>query len=515
VGAAYLLLLAVKFDRLIASTYLNADAASAPVIGQLYGGSPAHRQVILGELEWFSTLIFELATRWMPLHRQIWEAAPYALVLASVALIAWGAFKVGGRWAGAMTGVVLLCASPRVIYLVFSLDDHSPTWFSLALLAGVLVLFESQTARLKPWLIALLVIVVGVTVGVNAASDVTLLAAGVAPVLLAAAGTWILAPGRHQARAWWLTVATMAIAGVSDVATRTVMRHQSVTIPTVIVHNQLAAAEAVSANFKWWWQSLMVLGNGNFFGERLTFTSTLELTCALLTILAVALIPRFTWRELAHALELRSTGAPRAATRTAWILYWSSSAVLLSAGFIFSSNPQSIASSRFLLGVLYAAAALVPLMVRRSVLARAAITAGCTIFAFTGLVSLLQNQAIPAATDSFQNTYAQVERIAAREHLTVGYADYWDATPLTWITHFRVKAYPVQNCGTNLCVFDLHIITSWYIPRANQRTFLITNTAQPIPATPSPILGKPSATYQIGTLTMYVYPYDIASRLLP
>jgi hypothetical protein len=78
-----------------------------------------------------------------------------------------------------------------------------------------------------------------------------------------------------------------------------------------------------------------------------------------------------------------------------------------------------------------------------------------------------------------------------------------------------VRAYPVDDCGSNLCVFYLHTISSWYLPRARQRTFLITNTAQPIPATPTPSLGRPSAVYRIGTLTMYVYPYDIASRIRP
>jgi hypothetical protein len=48
-----------------------------------------------------------------------------------------------------------------------------------------------------------------------------------------------------------------------------------------------------------------------------------------------------------------------------------------------------------------------------------------------------------------------------------------------------------------------------------QRTFLLTNSVQPIPAAPMPILGKPSTVHQIGTITMYVYPYDIASRMMP
>src|ERR1700728_1210185 len=93
----YLLLLATQFTKVIAATYLNADAASAPVIGTLAGH--ASGQIVLGDLPWYSTLLFELATRGLPLHRQLWEAAPYAMALVSIALIAGALWRVSGRWA--------------------------------------------------------------------------------------------------------------------------------------------------------------------------------------------------------------------------------------------------------------------------------------------------------------------------------------------------------------------------------------------------------------------------------
>jgi hypothetical protein len=80
-----------------------------------------------------------------------------------------------------------------------------------------------------------------------------------------------------------------------------------------------------------------------------------------------------------------------------------------------------------------------------------------------------------------------------------------------------VKVYPVSVCDGEkyLCPFDLHYITSWYVPRANERTFLISDPTQPVAAPAVPSLGTPSAVYHIAELTMYVYPYDIASRLAP
>src|ERR1700680_4954173 len=44
IAAVYLLTLAVQFNRLLASTYLSADAASAPVIGELFGRASGHPQ---------------------------------------------------------------------------------------------------------------------------------------------------------------------------------------------------------------------------------------------------------------------------------------------------------------------------------------------------------------------------------------------------------------------------------------------------------------------------------------
>ncbi|MGA2165441.1 MAG: hypothetical protein ABSH36_13365 [Solirubrobacteraceae bacterium] len=538
-GGAYLLVVAIQFNQLIANTYLDADAASAPVIGQLYGGSPAHREVVLGQMTWFSTLMFELATRWLPLHRQIWEAAPYAMALASVALVAWGLWRIAGRWAATIGAVIMVCAAPHTLHLLFSLNDHSPTWFSFALLAGLLVLLERRAADLAVLPTVLAVVLVGAIVGANMASDTLLIGAGVLPALLAVSVAWALRPGRASRRAWWLMLDTIVVAGVCDALTGALMSHENVGAPPGITHTGLAAGEAVASNFKLWWQSIAVLGNGDFFGQSLGFTSALQVVCAALSILAVAvLVPRISWRELARDVQRRLGGpadggsrqlnpgradaegaAPAVeggAARVAWCAFWGSSAVLLSVGFIVSSTPVDINSDRYLVGLLFAAAALIPLLAGRSVLRQVAITACTMVFAFTGLVQLLQGQATANISNFPTDTVsAEVARIARREHATIGYAGYWDAAPITWSTHFGVKVYPVQACGPALCPVSLHYITSWYIPRRGQRSFLISDPTQPGSTLSVPSLGSPTAVYHVGALTMSVYSYDIASHMVP
>jgi hypothetical protein len=537
VGAAYLVLLLVKFNQIVAATYLNADAASAPVVGELFGGSPAHRQVFLGQMGWFSTLLFELATRSLPEHRQLWETVPYAMALASVAMIAWAAFRVAGRWAAAIAGVAILCAGPHTLGLLFSLNDHSTTWFALALLAALLVFFEAPPAWLKVWSAAPIALVVGAIVGVNAASDLTLMVAGIVPIVFAAGLTWALRPGRARASAWWWIVGTVVVAGICDALTHSWAHHENVLTPPQYAHNTFAAAEAVPTNFKLWWQSLMVLGNGNFFGQTLSFASGLQLLCAALTLVALVRVVRFAWLALAGAVPKRwlaheaRDGAPGPAGETqssltplqhepqvlpvAWCAFWGSSALLLSVSFVFSSNPIDINSSRYLVGVIYAVAALLPLLASGGLAIRGAVTLGATIFALSGLVSLIKNEELATSAISY-GLYHQVEHYLDSKHLSLGYSDYWDGAPIMWDTKMRIRAYPVQDCAPNLCWSYLHMITSWYTtPRPHRSTFLITDAAQPIPAAPTANLGKPSAVQQIGPFTVYAYSYDIASRMMP
>jgi hypothetical protein len=537
IGVIYLLVLLVKFNQIVASTYLNADAASAPVIGELYGGAPAHRQVFLGQMGWFSTLIFELATRWLPLHRQLWETVPYAMALASVALIVWAVWRVAGRWAAAIAGVALLCAGPHTLGLLFSLNDHSTTWFALALLVALLVFFEAPPAWLKAWSAALIALMAGVIVGVNAASDLTLVVAGIVPIVLAAGLVWALRPGQARASAWWRIVGTVVVAVVCDVLTHAWAHHENVLTPPQYAHNTFAAAEAIPTNFKLWWQSLMVLGNGDFFGGTLDFASSLQLLCAVLTLAALAFVVRFAWRALLSCTPRgwrggQANGEPGAGGEAhpslplprerepktlaiVWCAFWGFSAILLSASFIFSSNPIDIYSSRYLVGVIYAVAALLPLLASRGTVARVAVTAGVTIFALSGLVSLFKNEELASGSASY-SLYHQVERYLDSRGLDVGYSNYWDAAPIMWSSHFHIKAYPVQDCAPNLCWSYLHMITSWYTtPRPGQRSFLISDATQVISSAPTPNLGKPTAIQQIGPLTVYVYPYDIASRMVP
>jgi hypothetical protein len=110
----------------------------------------------------------------------------------------------------------------------------------------------------------------------------------------------------------------------------------------------------------------------------------------------------------------------------------------------------------------------------------------------------------------------RIAALAARHHLSFGYAGYWNAAPITWASNFRIQVYPVAVCdqGAHLCRFDLHFISSWYAPRRAAGSFLLTDAALANVPRPTPDLGRPTAVYPLGTITMYVYPYDLATKIV-
>ena len=509
-GVLYLILLAHQLDTAIRITNLDADAASGPVIGELFGAAPAHANVVLGTFAWYSTLLFDLATKWLPYHRTVWEAAPYAMAVAGAALTAWSVSRVASRWAAGLTAVLLISTSPATLRVELATTQHAPSWFCLALLGAFAVWLERRRAPRWPVLIVL-VLVIGTIVGVNAASDPLLDIAGVAPFGLALIATRVLAPGGDSTRAMWSGLATLAVAGVTGAITAVVMSALSVAREPGLHTTRVVVGHKDLHNFTLWWKSIATLGNGNYFGHGLSPATVLAFVCAVISVAAVVSIPWLSWRQLRR----RPSADP---ARTAFYVFWCSSAILLTLAFLFSATPVDIYSGRYLVGLLYAAAAMVPAAAAGRVPTRAIALAATCVFALGAVVSIARQGPVPAPKSNIAVTTHvadQIERIAARDHLTVGYAGYWDAAPVTWATGFRVKVYPVSVCDQrqHLCRFDLHFISSWYWPRAHTGSFLLTDPAlSNVWIRPSD-LGRPTAVYRVGRVTMYVYPYDLAARI--
>jgi hypothetical protein len=513
-GVLYLILLAHQLDGAIRTTNLDADAASGPVIGELFGAAPSGANVVLGTFGWYATLLFYLGTKWLPYHRQVWEAAPFAMALAGAGLTAWSVSQVASRWAASVTAVLLVCTSPVTLRLELATTQHAPAWFGVVLLGAFAVWLGLEPRRPRRWpVIAVLVLVVGTIVGANAASDPLLSIAGVAPFALALVAARVLVPGDRSTRALWGGAATLVVTGVTWGITALVMSALAVAREPGLHTTRIAIGHKNIQNFTLWWKSIATIGNGDYFGRPLSPGTLLLFLCAVISIAAVVLIPWLGWRQLRRPSP---AGGPAI---TAFYVFWGSSAILLTLAFLFSAYPGDIHSGRYLLGLLYAAAAVVPAATARRAWTRAIVVACTCAFALSAVVAISDRGPVPAPQANSPVTTllaGQIARIAAREHLSVGYAGYWDAAPITWATGFRVHVYPVSVCDQrkHLCRFDLHFISSWYSPRARTGSFLLTDHQLANVWTRTPDLGRPSSVYRLGQVTMYVYPYDLARRII-
>jgi hypothetical protein len=102
--------------------------------------------------------------------------------------------------------------------------------------------------------------------------------------------------------------------------------------------------------------------------------------------------------------------------------------------------------------------------------------------------------------------------------VTYGYAGYWDASSLTWSSREQVLVRPLSECGNPagaaICPFFLERVPSWYVPQ-QRHTFLLVDPASQYVVTLPAGLGPPLESFSIGPMRMYIYPYDVASRLGP
>jgi hypothetical protein len=511
----YAVLVATHFNHILVNVYGSSDASSPLVVAEFFANR-AGGHVITSNFPWYSILIFEEATKWLPAHRQIWELGPFCFGLLSIALMSWAASRVAGRWAAALTAVILLCAGPIVLELMFWLTNHTPTWYSLALLAAFLVLLTERNASIG-WLpLAILTLFVGVIVGINAATDKELVISGLLPLLFASVVTWAISRTAVAAKAMWFALAVAAVICVSAISTASIMHSAGVISNGYQV--RFAGIEVVSTNVKAWWQSIAYLGNGSFFGEAIKFTTAMAFICAALSVGVVLLIPRYAWRSISSR---QSDDEPLDEQRTVYTMFWASSVVCLSAGFIFSSapiHPTTPEGAGYLVGAVYAVAAILPLLARRSAAIRAVVVAGTLVFVLNSVMALDRSSSTKAprqASGPSPQVARDVARVAEETHATFGYSPYWDAAAITWRADFRVLVAPVVGCESTpkLCPGPNGYLEAWYY-RIPRRTFLLTDTSI-INWNPSATLGQTIATHRFGTVTMYVYNYNIIEKLFP
>jgi hypothetical protein len=524
-AALYAVVLLPTMPSVVAAIYRNADIAAAPEIGQLSAKAPDFAQTVLGNAPWYSALWFEQLTRWVPGHRTLWELTPWILTLAGIALVAWAAARVAGRWASAIIAVTCACAGSTLLPLQFAWSIHAVAYVHICVLGAFIVPLALWPGRGRWWAQAAVGALVILVTGVGMASDKLVILGGLAPFVIAGLVLWRLSAPQAALPALASVIAVAVGASVVAVLAKATAHSQDV-VPAPFPISA-SAVDQLPAHVGDLVGSLGVLANGDFGGSGVSLTGLLTLLAAgggaILLVAAVSHAGVVVAR-VATAGSDRSRWTAEAAARAAFVCYWAAAAVLVGAAFVFSGLPKGLTTSRYLVPAGYAMVVIAAVGAARAAAPwRAAVVAvASSAIILSAAASLAQRHIQDAAYAPGQGTARQLARFAAREHLSTGYAGYWDASALTWELHDpRVAVYPLITCGPSLCPYPYHKINTWYLPRPLARSFFIVDSrllrlrAYGALSRPPAAWGPPHQVVQLGPLTIYLYSYNLAAKLLP
>jgi hypothetical protein len=509
--AVWLGLLLASFGATVDVIYANADIVSAPVIGELFPKAPSATVTTLGFLPWYSTLWFELATRWVPFHRVLWEVGPWLASIAGILAVAWSTAKASSRWAAWLVAVVLVCAGNTLLPIQFASDLHGATLVCVCALDAFLVLLVLRAGRIgSTWAHVCLCVLVAALAAAGLASDDLLYPAGFVPFLVAGLAQLWWQPGAAGRR---IAISTAAIAALAVVGSR---------IAVAAMHDHRAYAAQYQLTYAGWTdlvphaaqlvQSLVQLFSGDFGGAQIGARSVLAFACALVVVGGGALA----WREGRAQLRRVHDRAAAHATREAHITFWFLALVLPVVAFVLSSQGGA-GKGRYLASSGYGIVVLAALVLsgKRAAVRAVGVAAACIVV--TGSLLALEARDLEHQSVFPTRAFARgLEAFVDGEGLKYGYAAYWDAAPLTWDLHERVQIFPVEACDAphGLCRPAAHYIESWYEPRPSTRTFLLVDRIFGPPA-PATRLGGPAEVVSIDRYTIYVYDYDIGAAMGP
>jgi hypothetical protein len=520
----YLVVLMRDFNPVITSINMHGDVVIAQVLGKLAGEAPPGSQVLLGHHPWYEEYLFLRATSGLSFYYQLWEVTPFLWTLAGFALLGWAAWRALGPAAALLTTSALVCLGDLGRFIFFAFNWHGLTVFHTIVVAAALLWLAPRAADIGWVALCALAALLGVIDALPMASDALFPFWALIPMCCAAG----LMGYRNVGRARWtplvfavLTVAVSLIAG--QLVAHLVRASDVVTIPFpyTLVGSIKTAVNYLEELLTGW----MNLGGGGFFGMPVNLRGLATLASGVL-ILAALVLGLWEARRLATGarwarqsteglVSAADRGRPRASARLAYVSFWASSLLLQVIVFIATSVPKTKTGSvRYALAGYVAIMALMPLLARRGPVWRWAVTAGVCVFALSAIFQLARQPYHPYGPYPGPPQAALVLRFARAHHVDYGYASYWDGQDLTWLTRFKLRIYPVQTgCGPQGLCATTSRISSWYLPRAGTRSMLIADSAQKgVQSIPSQ-LGQPVASTHIGSLTVAVYPYDIASRL--
>jgi hypothetical protein len=520
IAAVYLVVFLVQIPQNIRSIEWLSDYSSGFTVVETLIKTGTGGHTVLSFSGQYLPMWFGLLTAKLPLHRELWGIAPTLVFVASALLIGWTVAQLSTRWAGLLATLLVVVASPRALSFFMAGNAHNTVWLSTALLGVYLIWLTRAEGRKRATTLAVPPLA-GIALGLCLGSDFLVGAAAAIPLALTgvAAG---LRRGRASRR---IAVSALSTAAVSvPVALLTSEGMKALGFVTLRTPLKLGHS-ALSVHAKLLFEGLNVLFNGYLRkGAPGTLHTELGLACEILMVLALLTLVILGARAL---IKFMSSGwrrdnpdTPAQLALSLHTIYWvASGATVCGAYWLASESSVGEIHESYFASVVLSVAAIIPLLLSRGSVARWLILAGASVFFAAGVAGLLSNYAeLPGATQAARYE-PEVMRLAKANHVSVGYAGYSEASSYTWYTDGRLTIRPVESCNfiegqQGICPFALERVPSWYIPH-QRHTFLLVDSAEGWLSTLPPGLGNPLATYSFGTVTMLIYPYDIAAHLGP
>ncbi len=518
IAVVYLGIFVTRLPHIIWELGWSSDYASGFTVPEAVVKDGTGGHTVLGTSGLYVPLWFGLLTARLPLHRQLWEMAPTSLFIGSALTIGWSLARIATRRAAALAVLIALIASPAALSVFMASVAHNTTYPCAALLGAYLVWLATGGARKR--LTASVVVIFGaVVLGACLASDALLLAAGIIPFSLTA----VLACLRRDPdsrRVGLYALATVALAIPVARLTSSIMSASGYVINTPRAGLKLAPLSEAPEHAQLLLSGLERLFNGYLdTGASDAFHTVLGAACnvamgaALATLLVVGLRAAVTFMLSGWRGAGRTTSKQMAITLHT--IYWSASAAAVCSAFVLSDYGEPNHESLYIT-VVFSTAAIIPLLVASNFLARWLVPIGASLLFAASAVGVASYPIWGVV--QLAHYESDVLEMARTYHATTGYAGYSDSSNLTWATHGRIAARPVFECphpsGANICVFSEETVPAWYAPR-HRHSFLLLEAGEFLLTHLPQGLGRPLASYRFGPVQMYIFPYDIASRLGP
>jgi hypothetical protein len=517
IGIAYVIAFLVQLPRDVAQLSWDPSVASAYVMPETLVKTGTGGFTLMGSSPQWVSLWFGLLTARLPWHRELWGVAPTLVFVASALIVGWSVAQLASRRAAILAVLIGLVVSPLALAFFMAPFSHNTVYPCTALLGAYLIWLARGEGRRRITAVAV-PLLLGVVVGTCLASDLLLAATAIVPLALTA----ILAGVRRDRRSRLVAMSALVTVVVAlPIAKLTASIMRSSGYLTLEAPVKRAALSELPARAKLLFKGLKALFNGYLGTERpgvlhteLGFASDVVMCAALLALVAVG-----TWttvRFVVSGLRKLDTGGTGELARSLHIIYWVGAAAIPCAGFWVAGEGPVTTHESYYATAIFAVAAVIPLLLSSGALARWLIAAGSSVLfvaSFAGLSDDYVNVAAVLARNAKTLT-----KVAQANHVQFGYSNWGDSSGLTWGTHGRVTIRPVVECqtqqGVGLCPGFQALVPSWYVPQ-QRHTFLLLDANETEVTSVPAILGKPIAAYSFESMRMYIYSYDIASRLGP